>query len=163
MKQKVSSVFDLLTYVLRGLNTVETKLMKEFGHCIEQISSTVVRREIDAYLDGLRDNQLAIARIFSYLMTDDTTGKDHLVQDFVHELNVLFPNGSQSYLKEMFVVTSLRSICAYKRALYHTAYQIAVELELDTPADILQEQLDKEKKAYESFDKLTFTQFTNVQ
>lgn len=163
MKQKVSSVFDLFTYVLRSLNTVETRLINEFGHCTEQISSTLVRHEIDEYLSGVRNNLLAIERIFSYLMTTATAGKDHLVQDLVHELTVLFSNGSQPYLKEMFVVTSLRSICAYKHALYHTAYQIAVELELDTPADILQGLLDKEKKAYESFDKLTFTQFTNVQ
>lgn len=163
MKTKLNSLFDMLAYVLRGLHVVETKLICDFGERADQVTSTLVRCEMDEYLGGLQDNLLGIERIFSYIMTNELERKDHLVQDLIHEINLVFSSTEPSYLKDIFIVSSLRSLSAYKSSLYHTAYQIAIELELETPADILQAVLKKEQNAYEVLDKLTLTQFTNVQ
>jgi len=162
MKSNLNSLFDMLAYLLRGLNTDETKLMNDLGVNTDQITSTLVRCEVDDYLGGLRDNLLGIERIFSYLMTNNVTRKDHVVQELIRELNELFLTTDQSYLKDIFIISALRGISAYKTSLYHTAYQITLELDLETPADILQEILEREKKSFESFERLTLTQFTNV-
>lgn len=163
MKTKLHSLFDLLAYVLRGLHVVETKLIHDFGLRADQITSTLVRSEIDGYLGGLHENLLGIEQIFSYLMTNKVERKDHVVQELIHEFNQLFSDTDQSPMKDIFIVSSVRSISAYKKSLYHTAYQITVELELETLAGILQRVLEKEESACERLDKLTLTQFTNVR
>lgn len=102
MKTKINSLFDTLGYVLRRLGTIETKLIDDVGMHTDEITSTVVRCEVDDYLGSLNDNLLGMERIFSYLMMNNSIRKDSVVQDLVHELEGLLAATEESFLKDIF-------------------------------------------------------------
>jgi len=162
MKRKFNSLFDVLEYTLQGLNATEVMLIGDFGTITDQLTSATTRYEVDSYLGTLRDHQLGIERVFTYLMRNDLTRTNAVVRQMAHETHALLLHTNQAYLKEIFIITTLQGIVAYKISLYRTAYQIALELELETPADILEQLLESEMDAAKSFERISLTQFTNV-
>lgn len=163
MKPKFNSLFDVLAHMLHTLNTSDAALLNDLGRHTDQLSSAAVRYEVDSYLGALRDNQLGIERIFSYLMKEESKSANPIIREMIHELYTQFSHTDQAYLKDVFMITSLRGIVSYKMSLYYAAYQVALELELETPADILHQLFEKEVNASKSLDRLSLTQFTNVQ
>jgi len=162
MKRKFNSLFDVLEFTLQGVNATEAMLINDVGLITDQLTSAATRYEVDSYLGTLRDNQIGIERVFTYLMKNDLTRTNAVMREMIHETHGLLSQTNQASLKEILMITSLQNIVAYKISMYRAAYQIALELELETPADILQQLLEKEMNAAKSFDRISLIQFTNV-
>jgi ferritin-like metal-binding protein YciE len=67
------------------------------------------------------------------------------------------------HLRDILAIGCLQNINAYKIAGYRSAYMFAVEMELDTPTDLLQQILEWEIDSSKTLSALAIEEFNNAQ
>lgn len=146
MKTKINSLNDALAFLLQGLYFTETKLKEEFPTCYSEIASTRIRNEIDNYTSNADNKLLKLERVFNYLLKEPLTGTNEVVDELMNETHQMLASTTSSHLKDILSIGCIQNINAYKIASYRSAYMIAVELELDTATDLLQQILEWRSK-----------------
>lgn len=144
MKKAINTLQDALAFQLRGLFYAETKVMEEFNTCRRYLTSPRVTEEISRYIHSSEDKLLKLERIFNYLMQEPVTRKNEVIDRLLGETHHMLTFASTPHLKDILMIGCVQNINAYKISAYKTAYMFAVELELDTPADLLQQILEWE-------------------
>lgn len=163
MKTKINSLNDALAFLLQGLYFAETKLKEEFPSCCSEISSPRIRNEINNYTRNADDKMLKLDRVFNYLMVEPITRTNEVVNKLMSETQQMLGSTTSSHLKNVLSIGCIQNINAYKIASYRSAYMIAVELELDTPADLLQQILEWEIETSKELAALSIEEFNKVQ
>ncbi|MFZ6014338.1 MAG: ferritin-like domain-containing protein [Bacteroidota bacterium] len=144
MKKTINTLQDALAYQLQGLLYTEEKVKAEFETCSQQVSSSELRDEMSQYVGSVDNKLQKLNRIFNYLMQDPTSRKNEIIARMIDETHHLLGFTSSAQLKDILTVSCIQNINAYKTASYRTAYLLAVELELDTAADLIQQILEWE-------------------
>ncbi|WP_160118568.1 YciE/YciF ferroxidase family protein [Chryseotalea sanaruensis] len=144
MKNKISTLQDALAYQLQGLFFAEDEIRNELTTCIQQIRSIEVRNEIDHYVKTANEKLQKLERIFTYLMQESNPRKNDVVSKMIHETHHLLKLTSSAHLKDILMISCVQNINSYKTASYKSAYLFAVELELDTAIDLIQQILEWE-------------------
>jgi ferritin-like metal-binding protein YciE len=163
MKTKINSLNDALAFLLQGLYFTEMKLKEEFPVCFREIASRKIRSEINSYTGNADNKLLKLERIFNYLMKEPLTRKNEVINQLMTETQYMLASTTSSHLKDVLSIGCIQNINAYKIATYRSAYMIAVELELDTPTDLLQQILEWETETSKILLKLAIDEFNKVQ
>jgi ferritin-like metal-binding protein YciE len=162
MNAKIKTLQEALAYQLQGLSYAETKVRDEFERCSSRIASADVKREIKKYIGHADNKVLKLERIFNYLMQECEPRKNEVINTLIQETHAMMDAVSASHLKDVVVVACLQNINAYKIANYKTAYLFAVELELDTAADLLQQIMEWELETAKSLNSLSIHEFNKM-
>lgn len=163
MKTKINSLNDALAFLLQGLYFAETKLKSEFPSCCSEITSIRIKNEICNYAANADNTMLKLERVFNYLMKEPLTRENKAVNELLNETHLVIRSTTSSHLKNILTVGCIQNINAYKIANYRSAYMIAVELELDTATDLLQQILERETETSKVLADLSIEEFNKAQ
>lgn len=163
MKTKINSLNDALAFLLQGLYYTETKLKDEFPTCCSEITSTQIQNEINNYACGAGDKLLKLERVFNYLLTEPLTRTNAVVNELLNETHQMLASTTSSHLKDILSIGCIQNINTYKISNYRSAYMIAVELQLDTATDLLQQILEWEIETSKVLTALSIEEFNKAQ
>lgn len=154
---------DALAFLLQGLYFTETILKEEFPSCCSEITSRKVRSEIEKYTESADSKMLKLERIFNYLMKEPVSRKNDVIKELMEETRQTLSATTSTHLRDILVIGCLQNINAYKMAGYRSAYMFAVEMELDTATDLLQQILEWEIDSNKSLYALAIEEFNHAQ
>ena len=163
MKTKITSLNDALAFLLQGLYFTEARLKEEFPSCCSEITSRKILSEIEDYTASTDSKMLKLERVFNYLMTEPLDRKNAAINDLMNETRQILSATTSTHLRDILAISCLQKINAYKIAGYRSAYMFAVELELDTATDLLQQILEWEIDSSKSFSAIAIEEFNNAQ
>lgn len=163
MKTRIKSSSDALAFLLQGLYFTETTLKETFPSCCSQVSSKRIKAEINEYTGSAENKLLKLERVFNYLMTEPMTRKNDTIRDLVAETREMLAATTSEHLKDVLTIGCVQNINAYKIANYRSAYLFAVELELDTATDQLQQILEWELATSKTLSQLAIEEFNRIQ
>jgi len=163
MKTKINSLNNALAFLLQGLYYTETMLKEEFISCCSEITSGKIRSEIKRYTGIADSKMLKLERVFNYLMEEPLSRKNDVVKELMNETYLILSATTSTHLRDVLAIGCLQNINGYKIAAYRSAYMLAVELELDTPTDLLQQILEWEIDSSKSFSTLAIEEFNRAQ
>jgi ferritin-like metal-binding protein YciE len=81
------------------------------------------------------------------------------VDELITETRLMLSSAVSENLKDLLTVGCIQNINAYKIACYRSAYLMAVELELDTATDLLQQVLEWEVETSKILARLSIEEF----
>jgi ferritin-like metal-binding protein YciE len=158
----INTLQDALAYQLQGMLYAERKVRDEFETCQRQISSEEVSAEIHRYVGNADSNLQKLDRIFNYLMQEPIARKNDVILKMIEETHQLLGYTFSPHLKDILMVGCIQNINAYKSASYKSAYLFAVELEMDTAADLIQQILEWEMETAKVIASLSIHEFNKV-
>jgi ferritin-like metal-binding protein YciE len=159
MKAIIHSSNDALTFLLQGLFYTETKLKDTLPGCFAAISSTDISNEFSNYADSSTNKLLKLERAFNYLMTDQVTRRNEAIHQLMLEMHHILAATASPHLRNILSIGYLQNINTYKISCYRSAYLFAVELELDTVTDLLQQILEWEVESSKVLSQLAMEEF----
>ena len=162
MRKPIKTLQDAISYQLRGLIGAEIKVAAEFKHCEDRIHSVKVRSALSQYVKTANDRLLKLNRVFSYLMQEPRMRQNEIIDSMIEETHRLSETSATPQLKDILFVACIQNINAYKVAGYKTAYLFAVEMDLDTPADLLLEIIQWETSAVATRSDLAISSFNEL-
>ena len=163
MKTKITSLNDALAFLLQGLYFTETKLKNEFPSFCSEITSRKIRSEIENYTGSADDKMLKLEKVFSYLMVEPLSRKNDVINGLMNEMHQIISSTASTHLRDILAIDCLQNVNAYKIAGYRSAYMFAVEMELGTATELLQQILEWEIDSSKSFSELEIEEFNNAQ
>lgn len=163
MSKTIKTLQDALSYQLQGMLYAEDKVRDEFKACSHHITSPEVKAIIQTYIDNAGNVKLKLDRVFNYLMIEPLPRKHEVINKMIEETQHLLTYASSSHLKDILMIGCIKNINAYKTASYQTSYLMSVELEMDTPADLIQQILECELNTCKSLAGLSIREFNNIE
>jgi ferritin-like metal-binding protein YciE len=163
MKSKIQSIEDAFVFTLQQLIYLEEEIRQGIFHRDIHATSPRLKQEIGEYEQSADSKLLKLERIFNYLMREPYSRKTVLVTDILEETNSVLAATPAGHVKDILITNAFKSINACKITTYKTAYLYSVELELDTPSDLLQQMLDWEINSGKNFTKLAIEEFNRLQ
>lgn len=151
--KKVVRLEDALVLELNDLYQTEKKLQEAIPICLTQATSTSLQSEMQKYWASSSDKLLKMERVFSYLMTEPSGKKNMVINSLLSKTHQMFEL-STGTLRDVLLVSCLRTICYYKIAGYETATALAEELGLETPCLLLDQALSWEKETDKALSKI---------
>lgn len=161
--KNIHSVQDALAFMLEGIYYSEVKLKQEFRGCCRKLSSASLIVEIDQYASNCEHNILKLERIFNYLMQEPVLHKNGVVDQMLDNTHQVLSSVKNSYLRDILTIGCVQTINAFKIASYRSAYMLAVELELDTVADLIQQMLEGEAAKTTAISNVFITEFNKYR
>lgn len=161
--KKINSVHDALAFLLDGLYYTEVKLKNEFRGCCKKLSSPHLILEIDQYAFNCENNILKLERIFNYLMQEPILIKNGVVDQLMDNTHQVLSSVKNTYLRDILTIGCIQNVNAFKIASYRSAYMLAVELEMDTVADLIQQMLEREAAETNAISNLFIKEFNNYR
>jgi ferritin-like metal-binding protein YciE len=162
MNQTIKTLQDAFSYQLQGLFYAERKVRDEFETCSEQITSVKVKNEILKYIDSADSKMLKLERVFNYLMQEPVPRKNEVIIKLIEETHNILVNTYSPHLKDVIMIGCIQNINAYKIGSYKSAHLFAVELELDTAADLIQQILQWELETNKALSSLSIHEFNKI-
>ena len=159
MKTRINTLQDALTYHLQGLAYAEKKIHEQLSSFLKLVTSENVKDEMRSYMDSSNSKLLKLERVFNYLMEEPYSREDEVVTKILYETNAMIFNANSLHLRDILMIGCIQTINAYKTAGYRTAYLFAVELEMDTAADLLQQILEWESETSNALAALSINEF----
>ena len=95
-------------------------------------------------------------------MQEPARHKNEVVVKMMDETHHLLSYASSPHLKDILMIGCIQNINAYKTAGYRNAFLFAVELELDTAADLVQQMLDWELATGKRLSALSIHEFNKL-
>jgi ferritin-like metal-binding protein YciE len=163
MNKTIKTLQDALSYELQGMLYAEVKVRDEFKACSHHITSPEVKAIIQTYIDNAGNVKLKLDRVFNYLMMEPLPRKNEVVNKMIDETQHLLTYATSPHLRDILMIGCIKNINAYKTAIYQMSYLIAVELEMDTPADLIQQILEWELSTCKSLAGLSIREFNNIE
>jgi ferritin-like metal-binding protein YciE len=152
--KKLTSLLELLAYQLEAMYDAEKKLQHTLPVFYETIKSAAIKQEVKKYTEIASDKRTKLKRIFSYLLVERFGRKNEVIDSLLHDTQETLSFASTDHLRETALLTCIQNINNYKMASYHTAEIIAIELNLETVADLLHEILEWEKETDRAMTKI---------
>lgn len=159
MKTNIKTLEDALAYQLQGLLYIEKRVKEEFAICSPEIHSEEVKSEIRNYTESGDDKRQKLKRVFSYLMREPEERKNEVINQMLEETHHLLTYATSPELKDILMISCIQKINAYKVASYKAAYRFAVELELETPSELLYEVIQWEQHTNQLLAELSIREF----
>lgn len=148
IRTPISNLTEALAYKLDELYDAEQKLKLTLQHCIDQVSSPVLKMELSKYSESCDDKRLKLDRVYSYLMKEPGKHPDKVVDAMVKNIRQTLKATIFGEMKDILLIACLKNINYYKMAGYETALVFSWELELDTASTLLEEVLGWEKQTH---------------
>ena len=162
MKSKIQTIEDAFVFTLQQLTYLEEEIRQGLFRREIQATSSRLRQEISDYEQSAHSKLLKLERIFNYLMREPHCRKTALVNHVVEETGAVLEATQVCHVKDILITNGFKCINACKINAYKTAYLYSVELELDTPSDLLQEMLEWEITTGKNFTKIAIEEFNRL-
>ena len=162
MSKEIKTLQDALAYELQGMVYAEKKLKHEFHSCRNYVTSAEVRNVIEEYVDNADNVNMKLDRIFNYLMVEPVARRNEVINKLIDETQHLLTFTTSPHLKDILMIGCIRNVNAYKTASYQTSYLMATELDMDTPADLIQQILELELNTGRSLSCLSIHEFNKI-
>jgi ferritin-like metal-binding protein YciE len=162
MKTRIKSTSDALSFLLQGLYYTEVKLKEIFPTCCSSISSDHIRKEVNNYTSSADNKLLKLERIFNYLLTEPLVRKNTAVDELLAEMHQVLESTTSPHIRDILSIGYVQNINTYKISTYRSAYKFAVELDLDTVTDLLQQILEWEVDTSKVLSHLAIEEFTKA-
>jgi ferritin-like metal-binding protein YciE len=163
MEKTIRTLQEALSYELQGILFAEDKVRNEFQARFRDIRSQDVKKVIQAYIENADNVKLMLNRVFNYLMIEPAPRKNEVINKMIDETKYLLTHATTPHLKDILMIDCVKNINAYKIAGYQTIYLMAVELEMDTPADLIQQVLEWELDTARSLSGLSIREFNKIE
>lgn len=158
----IATLRDAFSQHLQRLYDAEKKVHLMFQSYTHTGIPKDLKDKVHDCADNANSKLLKLDRIFSYLMHDPSKGKNEVVEKILEEMHEVLTHTAGASLKNALLVGYIQSIHAYLRAGYKMAHLYAMELELDTAADLLQQILAWEENMGNSLCTLSVDTFTHI-
>jgi ferritin-like metal-binding protein YciE len=162
MRNKIETIEDAFAFQLQRLYYMENSLRDEFATCCDHVTSKPLRKEIKDYVDAAYSKTLKLERIFNYVMKEPVAQKNDTIRKLLHETREVLSMTGSTFLKDILLINAIKDINAYKTSSYKNLYVYSVELELDTPSDLLQQILQWEVETGRALSALVFQEFNKT-
>ena len=162
MKTRLTSLTEVLAYQLEGMYYAEKKLQHAVPICTEVVKSDALKQEVIRYGELAIDKRTKLKRIFSYLLVERFGRKNKVIDNLIEDTHEMLSGASTDHLRDAVLSSCIQTINKYKIASYEIALIIAIELNLETVSDLLQEIIAWEKETAATLAKMTFQEFSRI-
>jgi ferritin-like metal-binding protein YciE len=162
MRKTIKTLQDALTYQVQGLLYAEQKIGEAFKTCSHHLGSEDVKDALEDYVDNAGNVTIKLDRIFNYLLIEPIARKNEVILTMIEETQFLLTYTAHQHLKDILMIGCIKNINAYKTVNLQNCYLMAVELELDTVADLLQQILEWELAVGKRLASLSIHEFNKL-
>lgn len=159
----IHSVSDALAYTLSNLFHSEQLMRDHFRVLADKLTSPTLAVQLEEQVCGCENNLLKLERIFNYLMQEPASGHRDAMTQLISDTVRLTASVHNHYLKDVLIIGGIQNIQAVKISNYRMAYMLAVELELDTVVDLIQQILEQETEATKALSTLFIYRFNKYR
>jgi ferritin-like metal-binding protein YciE len=160
--KKLTTLNEVLTFHLEGMYDAEKKTTCDNGlHRRSKIEYTQSGNQ-KIWRAG-RGKRTKLKRIFSYLLVQPFKRKNNVIDSLLKDTHDLLNYAATDHLREAVLLACIQSINHYKIAGYNTALAFAIDLNLDTVADLLHEILVWEKETNNTLTKIAFEELNKKE
>lgn len=163
MKNKLTSLSEVLAYQLEGMYDAEKKLQHGIPICVESIKLEALRQEVKKYGELSTDKRTKLKRIFSYLLVERFGRKNKVIDSLLKDTQKMLSYASTDHLRDAVALACIQNINHYKIANYNTALAFAIKLNLETVSDLLHEILAWEKETAAVLTKIAFEELNKKE
>ena len=161
--KKLTTLNEVLAFQLEGMYDAEKKIQHAIPVCIEGLQLNTLKVEIKKYGDQAAEKRTKLKRIFSYLLVQPFKRKNNVIDSLLKDTHDLLNYAATDHLRESVLLACIQSINHYKIAGYNTALAFAIDLNLDTVADLLHEILVWEKETNKALTKIAFEELNKKE
>ena len=154
--KKINNLNEVLAAKLEAMYDGEKQLQHLLPSVSELVQHPNLKAEINKYVERSVEKRCKLKRIFSYLLVQEFKIKNKIIESMLNDIREIMHLASESYLRDVMLVACIQSINHYNVTNYRTALALAIELNLENVADLLQEILQWEKETVTALEKLTF-------
>jgi ferritin-like metal-binding protein YciE len=162
MKDKIGTIEDAFAFQLQRLYYTEQRIKEEFHQCHAQIHSVALRKHVEDYMDETDSKILKLERVFNYILQEPTPLKNEIINRLLSETKETILLTQSPELKDLLIINVIKDLNAYKISNYKNAYIYSVELELDTPSDLLQHVLEWELDTSKALSGIMLREFNHA-
>ena len=154
--KKLTNLSEVLAFQLEGMYDGEKKLQHQLPTISERVRSSSVKGEISKCIERAVEKRCKLKRIFSYLLIEKSKRKSNVMESILNEAENLLHHVSESYVGDVVLLACLQSANHYNIANYRAALALALALNLEQVADLLDEILQVEKETTTGLEKIAF-------
>lgn len=155
--KSINNLNDALIYLLKELHDGEAVLQQAIPSCSKNVMSDTLKNELNRYKEDSVDKVLKLERVFNYLMDQPTGKRNAVMRRMINDTHNMLDTTSSAEVKDIILASCIQSINCYKIAGLRTAIAFAIELQLETVPDLLQDILEAEKQTSYAMNKITRT------
>jgi ferritin-like metal-binding protein YciE len=153
MKTKLKNLNSALTFLLEAMYDAEKRIQNELPR-IAKATSPNVKKLLMSYLETAADKRMKLKRIFSYLLSGPYKRKSRVIKGVMEELEDIAEISGPAAVRDLLVMNAVSSLAQYKSIMYQNAGDIAARLELEPVVELINEIVNWEKEAAQSFRKI---------
>jgi ferritin-like metal-binding protein YciE len=146
MKALLNNLNEALTYHLEALHDAEKKIQSTLPKLLARTTTPSLKKLLQDYVSEAGDKRTKLKRAFSYLLAGPFKRKNEVMGQLISDLRTS-QELSAKEIKDTMVAGGLKGVVQYKISCYSMAISVALQLELHSVADLLEEVLEWEKEA----------------
>ena len=146
MKTTLDNLTEALIFQLKGLYDAEKSTRRALRRCQSMVTSEALKEVLKKYAENTENKLIKLDRVFNYLMDEPEGRKNTAVNQMIDDTHTTLNCIVHADLKDAMLIACLQNINHYKIAGYGTARAFALELNLDTPGELLSDILKWEKE-----------------
>jgi len=154
--KKLTNLNEVLAFQLEGMYDGEKKLQHRLPIISERVGNISLKAEIGKCVERAVEKRCKLKRIFSYLLVEKSRRKSNVMESILSEAENLVHHGSESHVGDVLLAACLQSVNHYSVANYRAALALALALNLEQVADLLDEILQIEKEMTTGLEKIAF-------
>lgn len=159
MEKSIKTLQHALTLDLQQLYNGETQLRESISAVLHQIRSEPLKTILVQYCESSNHKRLTIDRMLSYLSSGPGTNVNEIIDKLMGELQNKVLCCSEDIL-DLLIIPVLQQICYYKISAYRSAMTIAMELEFEEVAELIQQIIEWERTTDRSLMELAYREFS---
>jgi ferritin-like metal-binding protein YciE len=159
MKKEITKLEDVLALELQNLYNGELSLKEKLEKIIPDTDHGPLQEILKKYAESSTNKRLKLDRMFSYLMVVPVSHSNVIMNKLVDEAIQRTKHSLSDKIKALVLISGLQKINCFKMTAYRTALMYALEVELDTVADLLHEIIEWERKTDKSLAELYLKEF----
>ncbi len=157
-KPSLNNLNEVLTYILEGMYDAEKQIQEVIPEWSQHTNTTSIKNQVKRYAENTRDKRTKLKRVFSYLLTGPFKRKNGVVKKMLKEWSVVSGMTESKPLADVLFISFLMGLIEFKKTKYFSARNIALQLNLQTVADLLDEIVVWEKETANALTKIALAE-----
>ena len=157
----IKTLRDALTWELQCLYNAEKQVKDKIDMIQSKITSKTLKATLKKYAESTGNKRVKIDRMFSYLSREPKPRINKVMEKLLREAQLQIGPRVSNNMKTLVLISAFQYTIQYKVSAYKTALYYALNLELDTVADLLKQIIEWEIKTDAALKDLTQKEFGN--
>ena len=160
MKNQITKLEDILALQLQELHNSERAIKEKINTLLLYSESEELNEILLKYSESSDHKKLKLGRMFYYILVEPVDKSSSIVSTLLDETAFRLERTSSSKIKTLLLISGFQCINHFKLSLYRTALTYALELELDTVADLLHQIAEWERKTEKALNAQAHKEFS---